>query len=70
MPRQKKDAQPISLKMDKSTFERLEAYCERAGQSKTVAIERALNKMIDEYDDMVKTYKSRKTGEELREKGE
>ena len=62
MPRQKKDAQPISIKMDKATFDRLEAYCERAGQSKTVAIERALNKLIDEYDDMVETYESRKAG--------
>ena len=64
MPRQKKDAQPISIKMDKATFDRLEAYCERAGQSKTVAIERALNKLIDEYDDMVKAYESRKAGGE------
>ena len=62
MPRQKKDAQPISIKMDKTTFDRLEAYCERAGQSKTVAIERALNKLIDEYDDMVEAYESRKAG--------
>ena len=62
MPRQKKDAQPISIKMDRATFDRLEAYCERAGQSKTVAIERALNKLIDEYDDMVKAYESRKAG--------
>ncbi len=62
MPRQKKDAQPISIKMDRATFDRLEAYCERAGQSKTVAIERALNKLIDEYDDMVEAYESRRAG--------
>ena len=62
MPRQKKDAQPISIKMDKATFDRLEAYCERAGQSKTVAIERAINILIDEYDDMLKAYESQKAG--------
>lgn len=62
MARQKKDAQPISVKMDKATFDRLEAYCERAGQTKTVAIERALNKLIDEYDDMVEVYESLKAG--------
>ena len=62
MPRQKKDATPISIKMDKATFDRLEAYCERAGQTKTVAIERALNKLIDEYDDLVEAYESRKAG--------
>ena len=64
MPRQKKDSQPICIKMDKATYDRLEAYCERAGQSKTVAIERALNKLIDEYDDMVRVYESKKTGGE------
>ena len=37
--------------MDKAIFDRLEAYCERAGQSKTVDIERALNRRIDEQDD-------------------
>ena len=62
MPRQKKDAQAISIKMDKATFDRLEDYCDRAGQTKTVAIERAINKLIDEYDDMVKAYESRKAG--------
>jgi predicted DNA-binding protein len=62
MSRQKKDAKPISIKMDKATFDRLEAYCERAGQSKTVAIERAINKLVDEYDDMLKAYESQKAG--------
>lgn len=36
--------------MDKLTFDRLNDYCEASGQSKTVAIERAVNKYIDEYD--------------------
>ena len=56
-----KNAQPISMKMDKATFGRFEAYGD-AGQPKTVAIERALNKLRDEYDDMAEAYESRKAG--------
>lgn len=48
--------------MDKATFDRLEAYCERAGMPKTVAIECVLNGLMDEYDDMVKACESRKAG--------
>ena len=33
MPRHKKDAHPISLKMDQATYDRLDAFCDRAGQS-------------------------------------
>lgn len=62
MPRQKKDAQPISIKMDKATFERLAEYCIRSGQSKTVAIETAINQLIDEYDAMVSAYEKQKAG--------
>ncbi len=62
MPRQKKDAQPISIKMDKVTFDRLAEYCIRSGQSKTVAIERAINQFIDEYDAMVSAYEDQKAG--------
>ena len=47
--------------MDKATFGCLEAYG-GAGQPKTVAIERALNKLRDEYDDMAEAYESRKAG--------
>jgi predicted DNA-binding protein len=50
MPRHKKDAHPISLRMDQATYDRLDAFCDRAGQPKTVAIERAVNLYIDRYD--------------------
>ena len=62
MPRKKKDAQPISIKMDKATFDRLDGYCIRSGQTKTIAIERAINKLIDEYDAMVSAYEKQKAG--------
>lgn len=59
---EKNDAQPISIKMDKTTFDRLEAYCKHAGQPKMVAIECAFKKLINEYDDMVEAYNSQRAG--------
>ncbi len=50
MGRAKRDAKPFTMKMDSATYERLEAYCEASGQTKTVAIERAVNAYIDEYE--------------------
>jgi len=59
MPRVKKDATPISMKMDQATFDRLEAFCRHSGQSKTMAIERAVNMYIDRYNDMISSYARR-----------
>lgn len=50
MPRPKKDFRPCSIKMEVETFDRLQNYCEKSGQPKTVAIERAVNMFIDDYD--------------------
>lgn len=49
MARAKKDSVPISARIDKSIFERLEKFCEDSGQGKTAAIERALNMYMEEY---------------------
>lgn len=38
MPRQKKELQPFSIRMDKAVYERLNEYCEESGLSQTVAI--------------------------------
>ena len=54
-----KESQPFSIRMDKPTFDRLSAFCENAGQSKTVAIERAINMYIDDYDEKMKIIKER-----------
>lgn len=54
MARAKKESKPFSLRMDKDTFARLEAYCTSAGQTKTTAIERAVNRYIDEYEERMK----------------
>ena len=58
MPRQKKENQPLSLRMELNTYKRLAAYCEKVGQAKTVAIERAINKYIDEYEEKEKVVNS------------
>ena len=50
MTRTKKDSHPFSIRMDIETYERLNTYCEASGQSKTLAIERAINMYIDDYE--------------------
>lgn len=50
MAKKVKESQPLSVRMEKTTFERLKEFCEESGQSKTVAIERAINMYIDDYD--------------------
>lgn len=59
MPRHKKDAHPISLKMDQATYDRLDEFCDRAGQPKTVAIERAVNLYIDRYDEIMRQHEEK-----------
>ena len=49
MPRPKKDAKILSIKLSTPIHEKLERFCEESGQSKTVAVERFLNKCLDEY---------------------
>ena len=43
MARPKKDSKPFSIRMETSTFERLSHFCEKVGQSKTLATERAIH---------------------------
>ena len=49
MPRPKKVNYPLSLRIEKNVYDRLTQYCEDSGQTKTLAIERALMVYIDEY---------------------
>ena len=48
MPRQKKEYSPVSIKMDKDVFDRLNAYSDESGVPKTTVIERAVIKYIEE----------------------
>ncbi len=45
-----KESRAISVRLNAAVVDRLEAYCETSGQTKTLAIERALNMFIDNYD--------------------
>ena len=49
MPRAKKDAKILNIKLSTPISEKLDKFCEESGQSKTVAVERFLNKALDEY---------------------
>ena len=53
MARPKKDSSPVTIRMDQKIYERLNTFCERSGQPKTTAIERALTEYIDAYDKLM-----------------
>lgn len=60
MAKKTKESKPFSIRMEKTTFDRLEAFCDDAGQSKTLAVERAINAYIDDYDKKQKELKKTK----------
>lgn len=45
----KKNAKVISMKMDKTVSDKLDQFCEETGLSRTVAVEKILDKHLDEY---------------------
>lgn len=49
MPRQKKDAKILNIKLAKEISDQLEQSCEESGISKTVATEKILSKYFEEY---------------------
>ena len=49
MARPKKNGTYLNVCIETSIYERLVALCEDAGQSKTVAVERALTAYLDDY---------------------
>ena len=48
MPRKKKDSRNFTCKFDREIFERLEEFCQLSGQSKTIVVERAVQKYLEE----------------------
>ena len=54
MAKQTKNSRPLSVRMESLTFERLQKFCIDSGQTKTLAIERAVNMYIDDYDDKMR----------------
>lgn len=49
MPRQKKDAKILNIKLAKEIGDQLEQFCEESGMSKTIATEKILSKYFEEY---------------------
>lgn len=52
MPRVKKDAKTLNVKLDRQVHEDLERFCEETGMSKTIAVEKVLRKYLDDYFDL------------------
>lgn len=48
MSREKKGAKNFGCKFDREIFEKLEEFCELSGQSKTMVVERAVEKYLEE----------------------
>ena len=48
MPREKKDARNFTCKFDREIFIRLEEFCKLSGMNKTTAVERAVEKYLEE----------------------
>lgn len=51
MARAKKESAPTSFRLDVAVLERLTNFCEDSGQSKTVAVERAITMYINDYEE-------------------
>lgn len=49
MPRPKKDAKILNIKLIKTVSDQLERFCEETGMSKTTAIEKILAQYFDSY---------------------
>lgn len=49
MPRPKKDSKVLNIKLSVQVYNKLEKFCIESGQTKTLAVERFLNKCLDEY---------------------
>lgn len=49
MPRQKKESRLLNLRLEASVYEALEQFCDESGQTKTIAVERALAAYIGDY---------------------
>ena len=49
MPRAKKDARMLSIKLASEVHDRLDQFSEETGMNKTIAVEKILTKFFDEY---------------------
>ena len=54
MAKPKKNGTYLNVCIETPIYERLQAFCEDAGRSKTVAVERALTLYLNDYDEKQK----------------
>lgn len=57
MARAKKNGTYLNVCIETPIYERLEKLCDEAGQTKTIAVERALRAYLDEFDEKQKMLK-------------
>ena len=55
MPRQKKNAIVLNMRVDAAVMERFNSYCEEVGQTKTLAFERIVSAYLDQRDEEKKS---------------
>lgn len=48
MPRKKKDSKPFNIRMERSVYDKLVEFCKESGQSKTIAVECAVQMYIEQ----------------------
>ncbi len=61
MGRPMKNGTYLNICIETPIYERLEALCEDAGQTKTIAVERALTAYLNDYEEKQKMLKSLET---------
>ena len=49
MPRPKKDAKILNIRVDSKVYDQLEQYCKDTGQPKTTAVERILSRHFESF---------------------
>lgn len=62
MARPKKNGTYLNVCIDTQLYERLEDICKDAGQTKTVAVERALAAYLDDYEEKKRLLKKLDVG--------
>lgn len=66
MGRPKKNGTYLNICIETPIYERLEALCEDAGQTKTVAVERALTAYLNDYDEKQKLLRELEHGSDTK----
>ena len=51
MPRTKKDAKYLNMKLDREIYDQLEQFCDESGMTKTMATEKILEQFFERYFD-------------------